>query len=514
MQGRQSEVNAMDGLHATENRLTTGVAGLDEVLRGGLQPSRLYLVEGTPGTGKTTLALQFLLAGAAAGLRALYITLSESERELRGVAATHGWSLDGIEIFELVTEEGLDPESDQTILHPSELELGETTRGVMARVEAQQPQLVVFDSLSEMRLLAQNPLRYRRQVLALKHFFNQRRCTVLMLDDRTSESGDVQLHSIAHGVITLEQVALDFGAERRRLRVMKMRGTQYEGGYHDFAIQRGGVVVFPRLVARDHHLDFPNTTVTTGNQGLDQLLGGGLMPGTSVLLTGPAGVGKSSTATSAVLAALMRGERAAYFMFDEGVGTMLVRSAALGLDIRPFIESGQLVIRQVDPAQMSPGEFAVRVRDAVQEGASVVVIDSLNGYLQSMPGESYLVLQMHELLAYLSQQGIVTILVLSQHGIVGDLRSNIDLSYLADSVVLLRFFEVDGVVRKAISVVKTRTTRHERTIREFQLGQDGLRVGEPLRGFSGVLGGTPGWAGAPRELLPATGDFPPDPAGA
>ena len=482
--------------------MPTGVEGLDEVLRGGLQAERLYLVEGTPGTGKTTLSLQFLLRGVAAGKRGLYITLSESERELRGVAATHGWTLDGIEIFELVTEEGLDPEAEQSVLHPSELELGETTRGVMARVRETQPDLVVFDSLSEMRLLAQNPLRYRRQVLALKHFFSQRRCTVLMLDDRTSDAGDVQLHSIAHGVITLEQVALDFGAERRRLRVMKLRGTQYDGGYHDFAIVPGGLTVFPRLVARDHHSEFQDVKLTTGSEGLDLLLGGGLTPGTSVLLTGPAGVGKSTTATSAVIAALQRGARAAYFMFDEGLGTMAARSAALGLDITPYIESGHLVIRQIDPAEMSPGEFAVRVREAVeQQGAGIVVVDSLNGYLQSMPGERFLVLQMHELLSYLNQRGVMTLLVLSQHGIVGELRNSIDLSYLADTVVLLRFFEADGLVRKAISVIKTRTTRHERSIREFRLGPAGLTVGEPLRGFSGLLGGSPGWVGAKADLL-------------
>ena len=492
----------------TDGMLTTGIAGLDEILRGGLQCGRLFLVEGTPGTGKTTLALQFLLAGAAAGHRGLYVTLSESERELRGVADTHGWSLDAIDVFELVTEDGLDPESEQTVLHPSELELGETTRGVMERVQAIQPSLVVFDSLSEMRLLAQNPLRYRRQVLALKHFFNQRRCTVLLLDDRTSEVGDVQLHSIAHGVITLDQVALEFGAERRRLRVLKMRGTQYEGGYHDFTILPGGLTVFPRLVARNHHVDFAAVALTTGSAGLDSLLGGGLVPGTSLLLTGPAGVGKTTTATAGLVAALKRGERAAFFMFDEGMGTMIARSAALGLDLRPYLESGLLTLRQVNPAEMSPGEFAVRVREAVQQsGARMVVIDSLNGYFQSMPGERYLVLQMHELLAYLNQQGVMTQMILSQHGIMGDLRTTVDLSYLADSVVLLRFFEVDGVVRKAISVIKTRVTGHERTVREFTLDSTGLTIGEPLRGFSGVLSGSPEWAGASRDLLAVAPGF-------
>ncbi len=489
-------------------QISTGVIGLDMVLRGGLRAERLYLVEGTPGTGKTTMALQFLLAGVAAGKRALYVTLSESESELRMVSATHGWSLDGIDVFQLVTEEGLDPEADQTVLHPSELELGETTRGVMARVEQSHPDLVVFDSLSEMRLLAQNPLRYRRQVLALKHFFNQRNCTVLMLDDRTSDASDLQLHSIAHGVITLEQMALAFGAERRRMRVLKMRGAQYDGGFHDFAIRPGGLQVYPRLVARDHGSRDMGQLASAGNAGLDTLLGGGLRPGTSLLLTGPAGVGKSTIATSAAVAALKRGDRASHFMFDEGLGTMLARSEALGLHLAPHLESGALAIRQIDPAEMSPGEFACLIREAVEEhGAKVIVIDSLNGYLQSMPGEKHLVLQMHELLAYLNQRGVMTVMVLSQHGIVGELRSSLDLSYLADTVMLLRYFEVDGVVRKAISVVKTRTTAHERTIREYELSSGGLSLGEPLRGFSGVLSGTPGWSGAARDLMDGKHDY-------
>ena len=420
------------------------------------------------------------------------------------VAGTHGWSLESIDIFELVTEDGLDPEAEQTVLHPSELELGETTRGVMARVEATRPALVVFDSLSEMRLLAQNPLRYRRQVLALKHFFSQRECTVLLLDDRTSETGDVQLHSLAYGVITLEQVTLDFGGQRRRLRVLKMRGAQYDGGFHDFMIEPGGLVVFPRLVARDHHMNFVDEKLTSGNAGLDTMLGGGLTPGTNMLLTGPAGVGKSTMATSAVIAALLRGDRAAYFVFDEGLGTLVARSAALGLDIRPYITSGQLAVRQIDPAEMSPGEFAIRVREAVEAGeAKVVVIDSLNGYMQSMPGDGYLVLQMHELLSYLNQRGVVTLLILGHHGTTAGLRTSVDLSYLADSVVLLRYFEVDGLVRKALSVVKTRTSRHEQAIREFRLTTGGLEVGEPLRGFTGVLEGRPNYVGGSAGLMAA-----------
>jgi circadian clock protein KaiC len=486
----------------TPPKIPTGVTGLDNILDGGIQSGRVYLVEGTPGTGKTTLALQFLIAGREQGESGLYMTLSESVLELHAVASSHGWSLDGIDMFELFSEEGLDPDLEQSVLHPAELELGETTRAVMAKIDESRPTRVVFDSLSEMRLLAQNPLRYRRQVLALKQFFTQRKCTVLLLDDRTSDSGDLQLHSIAHGVILLEQIALAYGAERRRMRVMKLRSTKFRGGWHDYIIERGGLTIFPRLVAHEVHLAFTDGTLSSGSPGLDALMGGGLVRGTNSLLMGPSGAGKTSTATSAVMAALQRGERAAYFLFDEGLPSLLTRSAQLGMDLRPHIESGLLIVRQIDPAEMSPGQFAVTVQEAVEErGAKVVVIDSLNAYLQSMPGEQFLLLQMHELLSYLNQSGVITLMILGQHGLIGDIRTNIDLSYLADSVVLLRFFEVAGVVRKAISVLKTRTTAHEPTIREFMLGPRGVIVGEPLKGFRGVLAGTPIWGGTEGDLM-------------
>jgi circadian clock protein KaiC len=357
-------------------------------------------------------------------------------------------------------------------------------RAVIAKVDELKPRRVVLDSLSELRMLAQNPLRYRRQILALKHFFATRNCTVLVLDDKTAEAGDLQLHSIAHGVISLEQMLSGFGSQRRRVHVVKMRGVQYRGGYHDFAIERGGLCVYPRLVAAEHGALFAEGMFSTGSDKLDQLLGGGLVPGTATLLSGPAGVGKTTTVVQCMVAALKRGESASYFLFDERLPTLLTRSAALGMDLRPFIDSGKLDVRRIDPAELSPGELSGLVRDAVeQDGARVVIIDSLNAYLQAMPDEQFLVLQMHELLSYLAQHGVVSLLILGQHGVMGDIRADIDLSYLADTVMQLRFFEAEGEVRQAISVIKTRTTRHERTIREFMIDAGGLKVGEPLRDF-------------------------------
>ena len=488
---------------STRARAETGIAGLDDILGGGVTPERLYLVEGTPGTGKTTLGLGFLLAGVRAGEAGLYITLSESESELRAVAATHDWSLGGLELFELIPEGGFGEEQEQTLLHPSEVELGETVRGIIARVEELQPRRVVIDSLSELRLLAQNPLRYRRQILALKQYFSTRRCTVLVLDDKSAEAGDLQLHSIAHGVISLQQTLARFGSQRRSLHIVKMRGMRYRGGYHDFAIKKGGLCVYPRLVAAEHGADFTTDATSTGSDALDALLGGGLVPGTATLLSGPAGVGKTTTVVQCLVAALRRGESAAYFLFDERLPTLLTRSAALGMDLHPFIDSGMLDVRRIDPAELSPGEFSSLVREAVEgNGARTVVVDSLNAYLQAMPEEQYLVLQMHELLSYLAHHGVVSLLILGQHGVMGDIRSDVDLSYLADTVMQLRFFEASGEVRKAISVIKTRTSEHERTIREFRINAAGLVVGEPLRDFQGVLTGVPAFRGAGGELLP------------
>ncbi|RYD47650.1 MAG: circadian clock protein KaiC, partial [Verrucomicrobiaceae bacterium] len=469
---------------------------LDNILGGGLTSERAYLIEGSPGSGKTTIALQFLLEGARQGEVGLYITLSETTSELREVAGSHGWDLSDIEVFELISESGLDPEAEQSILEPSEVELGETIAGIIECIDRLRPARVVLDSLSEVRLLAQNPLRYRRQILALKQYFSTRHCTVIMLDDRSSEPGDVQLHSIAHGVITLEQAAHDYGTERRRLRVVKMRGMKYRGGFHDFLIATGGVLVFPRLVANEHHSAFTEELFGTGLPPLDAMLGGGISRGTNALFNGPSGVGKTSTAARCALAALERGEKAAYYLFDEGQATFLSRARSLGMDLASHIASGAMTVNQIDPAELTPGEFASWVRNAVEgDGVRFIVIDSLNAFLQAMPGEKYLVLQMHEMLSYLNQQGVITLLVLGQHGLVGDIRSDLDLSYLSDTIVLFRYFEAHGQIFKAVSVAKSRTTAHEATIREFQLSSDGVIIGEPLKDFEGVMSGLPTYRG-------------------
>ena len=485
---------------------STGIAGLDDILAGGLTRERIYLVEGTPGTGKTTLGLGFLLAGAQAEEAGLYITLAETRIELLAVAESHGWSLDAINLVEMVPADGLGEDQEQTLLHPSEVELGETVRDIMTKVDEVRPSRVVIDSLSELRLLAQSPVRYRRQILALKHFFASRGCTVLMLDDKSASGSDLQLQSIAHGVIMLEQTLSGFGAQRRRAHIVKMRGVRFRGGYHDFEIEQGGLCVYPRLVAAEHGDSYDDTPISTGSRQLDDLLGGGLVPGTATLLSGPAGVGKTTATVQAMVAALRRGDKASYFLFDERLPTLLKRSASLDMDLVPFIDSGSLDLRAIDPAELSPGEFAGAVRDAVeQHGSKIIVIDSLNAYLQSMPNEQFLALQMHELLSYLGQKGVVSILILGLHGVTGDIRADVDLSYLADTVMQLRYFEAHGEVRQAISVIKTRTARHERTIREFQITNEGLSVGEALREFQGILTGVPTFSGEAKTLMASKG---------
>jgi len=491
------------GIDDERPRISTGSEGLDDILGGGLDANRVYLYEGRPGTGKTTIALQFLLEGARRGECVLYITLSETGRELSLVAKRHGWSLDAVTVFELVPPETtLDPEQELTVFHPAEVELSETTRLMFEEVKRRNPSRVVIDSLSELRLLAQSPLRYRRQVLALKHFFAERQCTVVLLDDLTAHQDDLQLHSIAHGVVMLEQQALDYGAERRRIRVIKMRGIQFRGGFHDFTIETGGLRIFPRLIAAEHHRSFANEFTSSGDAELDRMLGGGLERGTNALFIGAAGVGKSTLALTYAIAAAERGEHAVFFAFDEGRGTLEARAHTLGMRLDATLASGCLRIQQIDPAEMSPGEFTATVRRSVEvDGARVVVIDSLNGYLNAMPDERFLILQMHELLSYLAQQGALTLLVLAQHGLVGPMDTPLDMSYLSDAVVMLRYFEVAGAVRRALSVVKKRSGHHEHTIREFRLGPRGVKLGPPLRQFSGIFSGTPHYLGDSAPLF-------------
>lgn len=483
--------------------MSTGITGLDNILGGGLTPNRVYLIEGSPGAGKTTLALQFLLKGAELGEAGLYITLSETRSELLAVADAHGWDVDALSIIELLSDEGLDPEYEQSILHPAEVELGETVENVMRQVETVKPVRIVLDSLSELRLLSQNPLRYRRQILALKRYFATRECTVYLLDDNTSDPGDLQLHSIAHGVISLDQLVHDYGGARRRVRVAKMRGIKFREGFHDFTLETGGLDVYPRLVAAEHHATFSNEPVSTGSDGLDAMLGGGLIPGTNALLIGPSGVGKTTTVVCCLMAALKRGKRCIYYLFDETLRTLMMRSKSLGMDLSTYLDNGLLTLRQIDPAEVSPGQFTSEVREAVEdEGATYVAIDSLNAYLQAMPGERYLLLQMHELLGYLNQRGVVTMLVLGQHGIVGEVQTDIDLSYLSDMMILFRYFEHQGEVLTALAAVKSRGSAHERTIRQFRLTQGGLEVSEALRDFDGVLAGLPAYRG--DSAMPGT----------
>jgi len=487
-----------------EEKASIGVSGLDDVLAGGLRSCRVYLVEGSPGTGKTTIATQFLLEGARQGERGLYVTLSETEAELRETASSHGWELGKeIEIFELVPPESLlDEDQQQSLLYSSDLELGETTRRIFEAVERVKPQRIVLDSLSEIRLLAQSSLRYRRQILALKHYFSNHDVTVLLLDDLTTEALDKTVHSVAHGVVRLEELAPEYGPERRRLRVIKYRGQKFRGGYHDFIIKTGGVQVFPRLVSAEHKVKFKREVVKSRSPELDDLLGGGISRGSSTLILGPAGTGKSLLAISFAVAAVERGEKAALFIFDEELGLLTERALGLGIDLAKMQQGGNLILEQVDAAEVAPGEFAHRVRCCVQEtGARTVVIDSLNGYQAAMPEEKQLILHMHELLQFLNRQGVNTFLTVAQHGLVGDMKAPVDVTYLADTVILLRYFEAAGRVRRAISVIKKRTSAHEDTIREYRIGgEDGISLGAPLSNFQGVLRGVPELIGSPNDV--------------
>ena len=474
-------------------RVATGVAGLDSILGGGLPRDRIYLVEGDPGVGKTTLALQFLLHGVKQGEKALYITLSETEPEIREIAAAHGWDLAGISMFELsALGEQMRLDAENTVFHPSDVELTETTKTILAFVEKIGPQRVVFDSLSELRLLSQSALRFRREVLNLKQYFAGKHSTVLLLDDRTSEPGDMQLQSLAHGVISLHQMPPEYGGDRRRLRIGKLRGAAFASGFHDFQIVSGGLEVYPRLVAANHRRKFEPGTLSSDVEAIDALLGGGITRGSSTILIGPAGTGKSSLASQFACAAARRGTRSAIFVFDELRRTMIERADHLGMGMSKHVDAGTILVQQIDPAELSPGELASRARDVVESGgAELIVIDSLNGYMQSMPAERYLYVQLHELLTYFGQLGVTTLMLMAQSGIVGEIAAPADVSYIADSIVMLRYFEAGGRVRKAISAIKKRSGRHEDTIRELSIEDDGLHVGEPLANFRGVLTAVP-----------------------
>ncbi|SFP47236.1 ATPase domain-containing protein [Sphingomonas rubra] len=484
----------------------TGVSGLNDILAGGLTRGRAFLLEGSPGTGKTTIATQFLMEGIAQGETCLYVTLSETEEEMREGAASHGWDLAGIDVFELVPPESLlDEEQQQSLLYSSDLELGETTRRIFAAFERVKPDRVVLDSLSEIRLLAQSSLRYRRQILALKHYFSTQKATVLMLDDLTADTLDKTVHSVAHGVIRLEELSPEYGPERRRLRIIKYRGRRFRGGFHDFVIDTGGVRVFPRLVSAEHRTDYARDIVRSESAQLDALLGGGIERGSSVLVLGPAGTGKSLLTLTFAAAAVARGERAAMFVFDEEIGLLFNRARGVDIDMQAMVDGGNLIVEQVDAAELSPGEFSQRVRTCVERhGVRTIIIDSLNGYQAAMPEENALILHMHELLQYLNRQGATTFLTVAQHGLVGDMKAPVDVTYLADTVVLLRYFEASGRVRRAISIIKKRTGAHEDTIREYRIGGKGIRLGEPLAGFQGVLRGVPTLSGRAERsgLLP------------
>jgi circadian clock protein KaiC len=485
--------------------VSTGVAGLDHILGGGLPRNRLYLVQGTPGAGKTTFALQFLLEGIKAGEACLYITLSESRQEVVDVARTHGWPLDGIDLIDLdVVGNLFRGDAQTTVFHPSEVELNTITTMIRETAERIRPARVVFDSLSEYRLLAQGALRHRHQLLEFKRLFSGIGSTVLLVDDKNfgAAGQDPHVLSLAHGVIDLEQMAPLYGVPRRRLQASKLRGVRYREGFHDFVIETGGLRVFPRLVAAEHHREFRAESVASGSAGLDALLGGGLDRGTTTLLMGPAGTGKSSLAHLYAARMAERGEQVLLFTFDETLSIGLARSRALGYDLSAHVDSGRIIAQQIDPAEISPGEFANRVRVGVEDGARLVIIDSLNGYMQAMPGEGYLIHQLHELSSFLNQQGVVTIMILAMHGMMSDNPSDLELTYLADTVISLRFFEAKGEVRKAIAVVKKRSGPHESTIREIRAGGSaGMELGPPLVELTGVLSGQPRFVGAAERSV-------------
>jgi circadian clock protein KaiC len=485
--------------------MATGIDGLDNILCGGLAADRMYLIDGSPGVGKTTLAMQFLMEGARRGERCLYVTLSETRDELEAVADSHGWSLEGIDVVELSqVEDVLTARSQNTLFQPAEVELTGLSKLLVSEFDRVNPQRMVLDSLSEMRLMAQSTLRYRRQILAFKHHFATGSCTVLLLDDRSGTALDAHVQSIVHGMITLETVPLKFGINRRYMSVAKMRGSMFREGNHDYVIKEGGITVFPRLVASDHTLQPRSALFKSGNAHLDDLVGGGLDAGTGTLFMGPAGSGKSTIASMFAAQAAAKGNRVLYFAFDETTSILTHRARELGLGFDESIAAGKLSIRQVDPAEIAPGELANEIIEGVNHGGvRLVVLDSLNGYVNAMPQEEYLHLHLHELLSYLNQKGVCSIMILAQHGLVGSMGAPVDVSYLADTVLLTRFFEARGALKKAVSVVKKRSGAHEDTIRELSMSHGGIHVGEALTRFEGVMTGVPRFLGG---AMPTAGD--------
>lgn len=483
-------------------KCTTGITGLDEVLAGGLPRNYLYLLQGRPGTGKTTLALQFLLEGVRLGERCLYVTFSETKAELLEVARSHGWDLDKLDILELsVFATKTATETQNTLFHPSEIELNRVINLLVERITAINPRRVVFDSISELRLLADSSLRYRRQMLSFKEFFIGRGSTVIFLDDLTAEAGDTHVQSIVHGVLLLEKFRAAYGIERRHFHVIKLRGVNFRGGTHDYVIERGGLTIFPRLVAGDHQNEFEEETIGFGVKDLDNLIGGGLTKGSSNLILGPAGTGKSTIALRFAVEAASKGKKVAFFTFEERVGNLIARAQSLEMGLQKFIDNGSIVIEKVNPAELTPGQFTDRVRYANGGKTDVLIIDSLNGYVHAMPEQQFLILQLHELLAYLSDRGVITLMILAQAGIMGTMQSPLDLTYLADAVILTRFFEAFGSIKKAISVIKKRTGTHEETLREFRIAKGGIEVGKVLRDFRGVFSGAPQFTGKRDDIL-------------
>jgi circadian clock protein KaiC len=486
-------------------RCSSGVEGLDDILAGGLPRDCFYLVQGDPGSGKTTLALQFLLEGVRRGEKVFYITLSETREELLRVARSHGWSIDKIPLLDLSAVENLlRPEAQTTVFHPSEVELTKVSQLLLNEVRKVRPKRVAFDSLSEFRLMAETALRYRRQLLTLKQQFAEMKSTVLLLDDRMSKQAVIDPHvlSLTHGVLEMEQLSPDYGTSRRRLRISKLRAVKFREGYHDYIIATGGLRVFPRMIAAEHHRNFRHEPISSGIKQFDSLCGGGLDRGTTTLILGPAGTGKSTLVLQYAEQMAKKGERSVIFAFDETRSVMLSRAKALGFKLEKALEQGTITVQQVDPAELSPGEFALRILRGVEAGCKLVAIDSLNGYLNAMPGEKYLNSQLHELSSYLNQQGVITLLVLAQHGLVAAVEAPVDLSYLSDTVVSLRYFEAYGEVKQAIAIIKKRSGRHERTIREFKLTPGrGIVVGEPLTAFQNVLTGVPVFRGSEKEVI-------------